>query len=80
MNWEQLAQGFYKRDGCFSRKARTLHGNRHRREAAMKPLWTQTLWWIAAVAVAVLLALASPNTVHLDAGHISFPAPAVAPR
>lgn len=46
----------------------------------MKPLWTQTLMWIAAVAVAFLLALASPDTVELDAGHTSFPAPAVAPR
>jgi hypothetical protein len=46
----------------------------------MKPLWTQTLVWIAAVVVAVLLALASPDTVELDAGHTSFPAPAVAPR
>lgn len=26
----------------------------------MKPLWTQTLAWIAAVVVAVLLALANP--------------------
>ena len=46
----------------------------------MKPLWTQTLVWIAAVAVAVLFALASPDTVHLDAGELSYPAPAVAPR
>jgi hypothetical protein len=27
----------------------------------MKPLWTHTLAWLAAVAVAVLLALASPG-------------------
>ena len=46
----------------------------------MKPLWTQTLVWIAAVAVAVLFALASPDTVNLDAGEISYPAPAAAPR
>jgi hypothetical protein len=46
----------------------------------MKPLWTQTLMWIAAVLAAILLALASPDTVDLDAGHTSFPAPAVAPR
>ena len=46
----------------------------------MKPLWTQTLVRNAAVAVAVLFALASPDTVHLDAGELSYPAPAVAPR
>jgi hypothetical protein len=27
----------------------------------MKPLWTQTLAWIAAVVAAVLLAIASPS-------------------
>lgn len=27
----------------------------------MKPLWTQTLAWLAAVAVALLLALAGPE-------------------
>ena len=31
------------------------------REFAMKPLWTQTLAWLAAVAVALLLALAGPE-------------------
>ena len=46
----------------------------------MKPLWTQTLVWIAAAAVAFLFALASPDTGHLDAGELSYPAPAVAPR
>ena len=46
----------------------------------MKPLWMQTLWWIAAVIAATLLALASPDTVEIDAGHMSFPAPAMAPR
>ena len=46
----------------------------------MKPLWAPTLVWIAAVVAAVLLALASPDTVELDAGHMSFPANAVVPR
>ena len=46
----------------------------------MKPLWMQTLWWIAAAVAATLLALASPDTVELDAGHMTFPAPAMAPR
>ena len=36
----------------------------------MKPLWTQTLAWIAAVLAAVLLALANPDGLglHLDGG------------
>jgi hypothetical protein len=46
----------------------------------MNPLWTPTLVWLAAVVAAILLALASPDTVESDAGHTSFPAPAVAPR
>ena len=46
----------------------------------MKPLWRQTLAWIAAVAAAILLALASPDTVSIDDGHTAFPAPALAPR
>ena len=31
----------------------------------MKPLWTQTLAWIAAVVVAVLLALANPAGIGI---------------
>jgi hypothetical protein len=31
----------------------------------MKPLWTQTLAWLAAVIAAVLLALASPGGLSL---------------
>jgi hypothetical protein len=31
------------------------------REFAMKPLWAQTLAWIAAVAAALLLAMANPD-------------------
>jgi hypothetical protein len=31
----------------------------------MKPLWTQTLVWLAAVAAAVLLALLSPDPIGL---------------
>ena len=36
----------------------------------MKPLWTQTLAWIAAVLAAVLLALANPDGLglHPDGG------------
>jgi len=44
----------------------------------MKPFWVQTLAWIAAVVVAVLLALANPD------GHLFFggflPHGATAPR
>ena len=43
----------------------------------MKPLWTQTLLWIAAVVAAVLMALASPEHRRTNAGHMSFPAPAM---
>lgn len=31
----------------------------------MKPLWTQTLAWLAAVVAAVLLAMASPDGLGL---------------
>lgn len=31
----------------------------------MKPLWTQTLAWIAAVVVAILLALANPAGIGI---------------
>lgn len=33
----------------------------------MKPLWTQTLAWIAAAVVALLLALAAPENLGLGA-------------
>jgi hypothetical protein len=36
------------------------------RELAMKPLWTPTLAWIAAVAIAVLLAWAGPGGLGMD--------------
>jgi hypothetical protein len=49
-------------------------------EFAMKPLWTQTLAWLAAIAVAVLLALAGPDA--FDDTHLLEPIPhgAVTPR
>ncbi|MDB5897331.1 MAG: hypothetical protein JWP22_2747 [Ramlibacter sp.] len=42
----------------------------------MKPLWTQTLVWLAAVAAAVLLALLSPDPggVTFDDGAPAVPA------
>jgi hypothetical protein len=33
------------------------------RELTMKPLWTQTLAWLAAALAAILLALATPDGV-----------------
>jgi hypothetical protein len=59
-----LRQGLYKGDAWPSLARRTLHLQAHvmcAREFAMKPLWAQTLAWIAAVAAAVLLALANPD-------------------
>lgn len=45
----------------------------------MKPLWTQTLAWIAAVLAAVLLALANPDGLGFSfGGHM--PHGANAPR
>jgi hypothetical protein len=43
----------------------------------MKPLWTQTLGWIAAAIAAVLLALAYPEGVatHLDLFSGKLPKP-----
>ena len=42
-----------------------------------QPQWTQTLWWIAAVIAAFLLALASPDGFGPDAYR---PQGAMAPR
>lgn len=39
----------------------TLHDNDPEREFMRKPLWPQTLAWLAAVAAAVLLAWAGPE-------------------
>jgi hypothetical protein len=42
----------------------------------MKPLWTQTLVWLAAVAAAVLLALAAPDMIGSSFGDDALsPAP-----
>jgi hypothetical protein len=46
----------------------------------MKPLWTQTLAWIAAVVVAVLFALASPGGFGLLLDTDLFSHGAIAPR
>jgi hypothetical protein len=51
-----------------------------RREAAMKPFWVQTLAWIAAVLVAVLLAMANPDGQGLFFGGGILPHGANAPR
>jgi len=39
---------------------RKLVCNNNSAEAVMKPLWTQTLAWLAAVVAAILFAFASP--------------------
>lgn len=44
----------------------------------MKPLWVQTLVWIAAVLAALLLAIAVPESLHGFA--LEFPHGAAAPR
>lgn len=47
----------------------------------MKPLWTQTLAWIAAVVAAVLLALANPDGLgYSSGGDFARPQGAMAPR
>lgn len=38
----------------------------------MKPLWTQTLAWIAAAVVALLLALANPDGLGISFDHYLF--------
>jgi hypothetical protein len=51
-----------------------------REDPKMKPLWTQTLVWIAAVVAAVLLALATPDAVTSPTGESPFPPTTNAPR
>lgn len=46
----------------------------------MKPLWTQTLAWLAAIAVALLLALAGPDAFFDRYVPDTIPHGAAAPR
>jgi hypothetical protein len=46
----------------------------------MKPLWRQTLAWIAAVVTAVLLAWANPDGMGYSSGEAYRPHGAMAPR
>lgn len=46
----------------------------------MKPLWMPTLAWIVAIVIAVLFALANPDTLSPDAGDASVPHGSAAPR
>jgi hypothetical protein len=46
----------------------------------MKPIWTQTLAWIAAVVAAVLLAMANPDGLGISFDAEMFPHGATAPR
>jgi hypothetical protein len=43
-------------------------------------LWTQTLAWIAAIAIALLLALFGPEATRVGPLHEAFPQGATAPR
>ena len=46
----------------------------------MKPLWVQTLAWIAAVAAAVLLALANPDGLGFSGSDVYRPHGGATPR
>lgn len=46
----------------------------------MKPLWTQTLAWIAAIAIALLLAFAGPDAAERVLLDDLLPHGATAPR
>ena len=46
----------------------------------MKPLWMPTLAWIVAIAIAVLFALANPDTLAPNADDASVPHGSSAPR
>jgi hypothetical protein len=50
-----------------------------RRESAMKPLWVQTVAWVAIAVAAFLLALASPDDLGFFLGD-SRPQGGMAPR
>ena len=45
----------------------------------MKPLWTQTLAWIVAIVIAVLLAIANPEPTSIDPGDL-LPQGSTTPR
>jgi hypothetical protein len=47
---------------------------------AMKPLWMQTLAWIAAIAIAVLLAALSPESPPLPSAMDLLPQGGTTPR
>ena len=46
----------------------------------MKPLWTKTLVWLAAVLAAILLALANPDGLGYTSGDAIRPQGASMPR
>ena len=65
----------------FSRAAHTLIVRIPRtRELSMKPLWAQTVAWIAAVLAALLLALASPDGLGFSSGDNYRPQGGMMPR
>jgi hypothetical protein len=61
--------------------AHLLQRNACAREPIMKPLWTQTIAWIAAVVAAVLLAFANPVGLgFFTDGHAYRPHGGITPR
>lgn len=46
----------------------------------MKPLWTQTIAWIAAAIAALLLALANPDGLGFSGSDVYRPQGAMMPR
>jgi hypothetical protein len=79
----QLRQRLYKSVVVASRGQRTLDSKRSKcaGSSPMKPLWAQTLAWIAAALAAFLLALANPDGLGFSSEHQPFtPHGAVAPR
>lgn len=46
----------------------------------MKPTWSQTLAWVAAVLAAVVLAFTGPDVLHFSPFHAPVPQGGAAPR
>jgi len=66
--------------GVFRRDAHWLLRIMRTRGPAMKPLWTQTIVWIAAVLAAFLLAFASPDGLGFSSGDAYRPQGGMMPR
>jgi hypothetical protein len=79
---EHFSQGLYKSDVCASHAHGTLSFVRDslRGEVPMKPLWSKTLVWLAAVIAAILLALANPDGLGFSSGDEIRPQGGSVPR